>query len=80
MNVELIREFQFLSQFNFDVRYKLDKEHIISDALSRLISFNVNQFIKDAKVDVLFIYNTIFIEMSTNFEKKIIKEYFINFV
>jgi len=35
-NMRLIRASQYLSQFRLDVRYKLGKENIASDALSRL--------------------------------------------
>ena len=40
MNIRLVRVFQFFSQFNFDVRYKFEKNYIIFDALSKLTNSN----------------------------------------
>ena len=76
MNVRLVRASQFLSQFNLDVRYKSEKDHVISDALSRLASTNLavlksNHF----ELDALFCYNTTLIEMFDEFCKKMIEGY-----
>ena len=38
MNTRLICASQFFRQFRFEVRYKSDKEYIMSDVLSRLAS------------------------------------------
>lgn len=80
MNVRLIRISQFLSQFNLDVRYKSNKDHIIFDALFKLASININQFVdKDhAELNVLFANNSTLVKMSTEFYNKIIEKYFKN--
>ena len=36
LNLRLVRAFTDLSQFKLNVKYRLDKKHVISDALSRL--------------------------------------------
>jgi hypothetical protein len=38
LNNRFVRVNQYLSQFQFDVRYKLEKHYIISDVLSRLLT------------------------------------------
>ena len=37
LNFRLIRASQYVSQFNFDVRYRFDKIHLIFDALNKLL-------------------------------------------
>ena len=44
MNVCLIRALQFLWQFRLFVWHKLKKKHILTDALSRLASANINLY------------------------------------
>lgn len=39
-NLKLIRVFVYLSQFDFDVRYKFDKTTIVFDVLFRLSTIN----------------------------------------
>ena len=57
INVRLVRASQFLRQFNLEVRYKPDKEYIVLDALSRLISANKLTLSEDhSKLNVLYVY------------------------
>ena len=79
MNLRLVRASQFLSQFSLDVRHKSDKEHIISNALSRLTSVNketstnISDYDELSKVDAL--YTATLVEMSNDFRQKLLKEY-----
>ena len=79
MNLRLVRAFQFLSQFNLDVRHKPDKEHIVLDALSRLVSANHEKSIATSEYDELSKIDAYFtvtlIEMSDDFRKKLLQEY-----
>lgn len=55
INVRLIRVSQFLRQFRLNVRHKSSKEHIVSDALSRLAATHKSFLSNDyAKLDMLF--------------------------
>lgn len=76
MNVRLIRVSQFFSPFNLNIRYKSNKDHIVSNALSRFTSVNV-EFLSKKYLDlnVLFTYNTIFVAMFDEFHDKILQEY-----
>lgn len=76
LNLRLVRASKFLQQFKLDVRHKPKKEHIIPDALSRLASAN-NQLtdIRHSKLDALFVYNTILIEIHLMLVSQILASY-----
>ncbi len=86
MNLRLIRISQFLSQFsNLEIRHKSRKYHLISNALSRLQSLNEENLLNNhAKLNelfveyikVIYVYNTIFIELNSEFRARIIEKYF----
>ena len=76
MNIRLIKASQFLNQFNLNIRYKSRKNHIVSNALSRLASANIELLSKEHfELNVLYTYNTTLIEMFEKFRKKIIENY-----
>ena len=80
MNVKLIRASQFLRQFNLNVKYKPEKKHIISDALSRFVNLNFDKNISsdhfelDALYDIIFFIITL-IKMKQSFHDKYIYDY-----
>lgn len=61
---------QFLRQFRLVVRHKSGKKNIISNALSRLVSTNIDSLIDNStsylKLDTLFIYSTMLVEINPN--------------
>ena len=67
LNIKLIRAFVSLSQFRLNVRYKLNKFHIIFDALNHF--FIDNQMFNDIKnvFDIENFYNN-----TINFENNFI--------
>ena len=54
INVRLVRASQFLRQFRLDVRHKPNKEHIVSDVLSRLANSKSMLPEDHSKLDVLY--------------------------
>jgi hypothetical protein len=75
LNLRLIRAFEYIQRFNLIIKHKSEKQHIVFDALSRLISKNDDINISDSKeLDALFIITLI--EMKFTFKAKIIDEYF----
>ena len=82
-----MRASQHLSQFSLDVRHKLEKDNIVSNALSRLTSIDISIFeLKYSKFDALhalvhntFSYNTTLVKISENFKKRIVREYIDDF-
>ena len=73
MNVRLVRASQFLYQFNLDVRYKSNKEHVVPDALFRLASLNRPMNKDHSELNVLFTMTLV--EMSTDFHDKLMSGY-----
>ena len=57
LKFRFIRVFDYLQRFNLNIRHKLDKQHIISDTLSRLIFNNIDsilrKFIEEEEFNVL---------------------------
>jgi hypothetical protein len=75
LNLRLIRIVMYLSQFELDVRYKSERDHVISDALFRLSSFdNSTEKISNTLKNVNA-YVEIMIEMSSSFKNRLIEEY-----
>ena len=76
-NLRFVRVSNYIQRFNFDIRHKFNKQHIIFDVLSRLINDNVNASIvknvDENEFDVLFIIS--FVEMNENFRNQIIENY-----
>jgi hypothetical protein len=75
LNLRLVRIDMYLFQFDLNVRHKSDRDHVISNALSRLSSFDssAEEFtdtLKDVKV-----YVEILIEMSFTFKTRLIETY-----
>lgn len=76
VNLRLVWASQFLQQFKLDIRYKSGKEHIISDALSRLVSINIwHSDPKHSKLDALFTYNTTLVKMHPTLVSRILACY-----
>ena len=79
LNLRLIRISDYLQRFNLNIRHKLDKQHIVFDALFRLASVSIEIKIDatdEDELDTLFI--TSLIELDEAFRKKIIDEYAID--
>lgn len=76
INIHLVRASQFLHQFHLVVRHKPGKEHIISNALSRLASAN-DTFQDDeySELDFLFAYHTTLVEINPDLVKRILERY-----
>ena len=80
MNVKLIYTFQFLHQFNFNVKHKFEKKYIISNALSRFVNLNfdknisLNYFKFDALDNVIF-FIAVLIKIKQFFYNKCIYDY-----
>jgi hypothetical protein len=72
----------YLFQYTLNIRYRVNKNNIISDVLSRLIrlKYNSNSLSEDKNIleniiNKYYCYNAIVIEMSDEFKNNIKKEY-----
>jgi hypothetical protein len=69
LNLRLIRAFEYIQRFNVIIKHKSDKQHIVSNALSRLVNENDEFNIFELnELNALFII--ILIEMNFAFKKK----------
>ena len=77
LNLRLVRVSDYIQRFNFDIRHKSDKQHIVSDVLSRLVSDNINASMTrnsdESEFDVLFTISLI--EMKKDFRNRILEDY-----
>ena len=82
LNLRLVRTSDYIQRFDFVIRHKSNKLHLISNAFSKLsiktntTNCHLEKFEK--KLDVL--YTTSLVEMSSDFRAKQIKEYSKNSV
>lgn len=65
-NIKLVKISQYLFQFSFDVKHKIDKKNIVSDVFFRLNSIDVILFeIKNyLELNTLYVYNVTLIEIN----------------
>ncbi len=81
LNLRLVRVDMYLSQFDLNIRHKSDKDHVISNALSRLSSLEDENFTKKQNDDILNdinAYAEIIVEMSSTFKIQLIRVYEID--
>ena len=77
LNLRLVKISNYIQRFDLDIRHKFDKQHIVSNALFRLINDNVNASNHDDdELNALFIIS--FIEMKSKFKQRILNDYKID--
>ena len=78
-----MRVFQYLSMFDFFVRYKIDKANIVSDALSRLsgnfiiVMKNGSRVLKALYEQVVKIINNFSFKKEKSFSEKLFIIYYV---
>ncbi len=75
LNLRLIIVVMYLSQFEFDVRHKSERDHVISDVLFRLSSFDSSIETISNTLKNVNAYVEIMIKMSSSFKNRLIEEY-----
>jgi hypothetical protein len=75
LNLRLIKVVMYLSQFELDVRHKSERDHVISDALFRLSSFDSSTEKISNTLENVDAYVEIMIKMSSSFKNRLIEEY-----
>jgi hypothetical protein len=82
LNLRLIRAELYLSQYTFDIKYRVNKDNIVPDTFSRLIrlKYNSNSLSEDKNIledaiNKYYYYNITVIEISDEFKNNIKKEY-----
>ena len=87
LNLRLIKTFEYIQKFNIIIRYKFEKNHVVSNALSNLATkSDSDSDFEEKKLNTLsatvkFVFNFFFvIEISKEFRKRIIENYKKKFV
>ena len=79
-NLRLMRASNYIQRFNLNIRHKLEKQHIVSDALSRLATDNAESVLRKSfaedELNALFIMSLI--EMNIDFKQRILNNYKID--
>ena len=81
LNLCFIWVSNYIQRFNIELRYKLDIQHIIFDALFRFFNFNVDEkkrIDNENELNAFFIVTLI--EIKKAFHNRLLKNYFKNFV
>ena len=74
LNFRLVKTFDYIQRFELKIRHKSDKQHIVFDALFRLVNTNIDvASIDESELDVLFII--ILVQMKKDFRRKLIANY-----
>lgn len=75
LNFRLVRVLYYIQRFNFIIRHKSNRLHLVLNALFKLsIRNKIKEQSKNEEFDVLF---TIFlIQITSKFEDKLIRKYF----
>ena len=72
-NLRLIKTFDYIQRFEIELRHKSNKQHIVYDALSRLININIDTIFEKDELNVLF--TTAFVKMKESFRQKLVADY-----
>ena len=79
LNLRLMRTSNYIQRFNLNIRHKLEKQHVVSNALSRLATNNVlesvlqKSFTNEDELNALFIM--FLIEINVDFKQRILNNY-----
>ena len=66
LNLWLMRAFDYIQRFNLDIKYKLDKQYVMSNILFKLVNDNINSLVNvdENEFDALFTISLI--EINSN--------------
>ena len=76
-NFRFVRTLDYIQRFELKIRHKFDKQHIVFDALFRLVNINIDvASIDESELNVFFIIALV--QMKKNFRRKLIANYTTN--
>ena len=75
LNLKLIRAFDYIQRFNLKIRYKLNKQYIVLNALFKFFSDNVKLKIVNDENELNTLFTVFLIEINEAFRKHIINNY-----
>ncbi|SLM36754.1 reverse partial [Lasallia pustulata] len=79
VNLRLVRASQYVSTFDLDIRFRPGKQHIVPDALSRLMNKaaeeQVGTFSDKGTLDEVFAFHVSLVELTESYRAKLVKAY-----
>ena len=77
LNFRLVKAFDYIQHFELKICHKFDKQHIVFDALFKLVNINIDvASIDESEFDALFIITLV--QMKKDFRRKLIADYITN--
>ena len=76
-NFRFVRVFDYIQRFDVELRHKSNKQHIVSNALSRLVNINIKNVFDEKELNVFF--TTVLMKVEKNFRRKLIVDYVNDF-
>ena len=76
LNLRLMRVSDYIQRFDFDIRHKSNKFHLVSNVLSRLVNLNDSQTSSKEELDALFTFvdvNTVHFDVDVYFICSLVK-------
>ena len=75
LNLRLIKASDYVQRFNLKIRYKLEAQHVIPNALSRFANLNTEIQLQNHKNELNVLFTAILIEMNDDFRFRILNDY-----
>ena len=77
LNFRLVRASNYIQRFDVKLRYKFEKQHIVSNVLSRFVNTNIDIVFDEKKLNALFI--VVLMKIEKDFRRKLVANYFNDF-
>ena len=75
-NLRFIKIFDYIQRFEIELRHKSNKQHIVSDAFSRLVNINIDITFEKEELNAFF--TIVLVKMKKKFRQKLIIDYNID--
>ncbi|SLM34971.1 transposon tf2-1 polyprotein [Lasallia pustulata] len=79
VNLRLVRASQYVSTFDLDIRFRPGKQHIVPDALSRLMNKAAEEQVgtssDEGTLDEVFAFHVSLVELTESYRAKLVKAY-----
>ena len=76
LNLRFVKTFDYIQRFDVELRHKSNKQHIVFDALSRFVNFNIDIASSKKKLNVFFII--VLMKIEEIFRRKFVANYIID--
>ena len=74
LNFRFVRASNYIQRFDVKLRHKFEKQHIVSNVLSRFVNTNIDIAFDEKELNALFI--VVLMKIEKNFRRKLVANYF----